>query len=90
MSTSLLVENMKKAAVKRGLEVYIEAIAAEEFDSRLETFDVVLLGPQVRYKRGVWLPKAQAAAKPLDVIEPVTYGTVNGDKALDQALSLLR
>lgn len=88
MSTSLLVENMKKVAKQRGIEADILAIAIHEFDNYVDQFDVVLLGPQVRYKLPSFKQAAAAKGKPCDVIDAAAYGMVNGAKVLDQALNL--
>ncbi len=49
MSTSLLVRKMKEVAAERGEEVQIDAFGASEFDEKFRDYQVVLLGPQVRY-----------------------------------------
>jgi len=89
MSTSLLVERMRKAAEDRNLEAEIQASTVANFDSLYNKFDVILLGPQVRYRWAALAPKAEAAGIPFEVINPVDYGTVNGEKVLDFALKLL-
>lgn len=90
MSTSLLVERMKKVAQERQLQVEIEAIPAADFESRLDEADVALLGPQIRYRLNDFKKVAAARGKPLDIIDMMAYGTVNGAKVLDQALALIR
>lgn len=88
MSTSMLVERMKKAAAAKGIEAKIEAHAAPDFDSIYRDWEVILLGPQVRFQKAAWAPKAEAAGIPLDVINTIDYGTMNGEKVLDHALKL--
>lgn len=90
MSTSLLVEKMKKAAQERHLDVDIEAIPVADYETRIDEADVVLLGPQVRYKLSTFKQVADQKGKPIDVIDMVAYGMVNGAKVLDQAQNLLR
>ena len=50
MSTSLLVTKMQQAATEKALESKIWAVSVEELQANLEGVDVVLLGPQIRYK----------------------------------------
>lgn len=88
MSTSLLVEKMKKAAAARGADVSIVAHAAPDFDSVFQQYDVILLGPQVRFQKANWGPKAEAGGVPLDIINTMDYGMMNGEKVLDHALKL--
>ena len=47
MSTSLLVEKMKKEAEKQGIEANIWAVGANEEKAKGAKEDVVLLGEQV-------------------------------------------
>jgi len=89
MSTSLLVEKMKRAAVERQLDVEIDAIPVVEFDTRIIDADVVLIGPQVKYRWAKFKEVADAHHKPIEVIDMMAYGMVNGSKVLDQALALL-
>ncbi|WP_077329039.1 PTS sugar transporter subunit IIB [Virgibacillus siamensis] len=88
MSTSLLVEKMKKAADKRAIEVEIEAHSVDDIDEHLKTSDVILLGPQIRYKKNELYKKAEAANVPIDIVDMKAYGMTNGEKVLDQALKL--
>lgn len=89
MSTSLLVTKMEAAARERSIEADIFAVS--EADSKnYKDIDVVLLGPQVRFL----LKKMQAhfgsMGIEVQVIESINYGLMNGDKVLDQALSLIK
>jgi PTS system cellobiose-specific IIB component len=90
MSTSLLVTKMDAAAVKQGIVVKITAIAEAELKDYWDKTDVLLLGPQVRFL----LNKIKAAGEqkgiPVDVINSIDYGLMNGEKVLAQALDLLK
>lgn len=90
MSTSLLVEKMKKAASEKGLNVNIEAFPESEMEKRSEEIDVALLGPQVRFllskAKGIFEPKGVN----VDVINSVDYGMMKGDKVLEHALNLAK
>lgn len=92
MSTSLLVTKMEKAAEARGLDAEIFAVSASEADSHLESknIDVMLLGPQVRFMKAQFEPKLAEKGIPLEVINMQDYGMMNGEKVLDQALSLMK
>lgn len=89
MSTSLLVTKMNAAAIKQGLEVKIIAIAEVEMKDNWENTDVLLLGPQVRYLLNKLKAEGQKRNIPVDVINSMDYGMMNGEKVLNQALSLL-
>lgn len=89
MSTSMMVKKMQQAAAERQLEVEICAKSLREFNEAIQVFDVALLGPQVRYK----LPECEKIAvqhnKKVACIDMMAYGTLKGDKVLDQALALI-
>ena len=89
MSTSMLVQRMKDAAQKKGVDVTIKSVPVAEFEENIATADIVLLGPQVKYEQA----KLQAIADPLGkkvaVIDMMDYGMMKGDAVLDKALKLL-
>ena len=79
MSTSLLVEKMKKAALEQGIEAEIWANANRT--------DIILLGPQVRYaQRKI---ESEAPGVPVAHIDMKDYGMMNGQSVLKQALAIL-
>lgn len=91
MSTSLLVTKMRKAAETKGTEADIFAISASEFDGTLEkkNVDVVLLGPQVKFMKKQFEPKCASKNIPIDSINMQYYGMMNGEKVLEQAITLI-
>lgn len=89
MSTSMLVRKMVEAAKERELEVNIEAYGVAEFDNQFPHYQVVLLGPQVKYMLKTLSEKAAAQGIPVQPIDPMDYGMQRGDKVLDFALSLI-
>ena len=72
MSTSLLVEKMKKEAEKQGIEANIWAVGANEAKANGAKADVVLLGPQVRYLEAT--VKKEVAPTPAQLIDMRSYG----------------
>ncbi|ALB68184.1 PTS sugar transporter subunit IIB [Cronobacter dublinensis] len=89
MSTSLLVRKMVDAAQERDLPVQIEAWGVAEFDTQFPKYQVVLLGPQVKYMLPTLSQKAAAHGIPVQAIDMMDYGMQRGDKVLDYALSLI-
>jgi cellobiose PTS system EIIB component len=88
MSTSLLVNKMKAAAKEKGIEINIEALPVSECSSVIDSVDIVLLGPQVRFQK----PQVDALVKgrvPVEVIDMRLYGTMNGKVILDNVLKTL-
>lgn len=89
MSTSMLVRKMQDVAQERGLAVEIAAYGVTEFDEQFSRYQVVLLGPQVKYMLKTLADKAASAGIPVQPIEMMDYGMQRGDKVLDYALSLI-
>lgn len=89
MSTSMLVRKMAEVAEKRGLEVEINAFGIAEFDEQFPRYQVVLLGPQVKYMLKTLSEKAATQGIPVQPIDMMDYGMQRGDKVLDYALSLI-
>lgn len=90
MSTSLLVTKMNTAAIKQGIEVKITAIAEVEMKEYWDKTDVLLLGPQVRFLLNKLKADGEKRGIPVDVINSVDYGMMNGEKVLNQALSMFK
>ena len=90
MSTSLLVNKMKDAASKRGLEADIVAFPESQMHANLDGVDVALLGPQVAYTLSKVKEKCDPAGVPVEVIPMIDYGMMNGAKVLELALKLVK
>lgn len=96
MSTSLLVTKMQKAAEAKGIDsdifaVSASAVSASDADNNLanKDVDVLLLGPQVRFMKADFEKCLEPKGIPLDVINMADYGMMNGEKVLDQAITLI-
>ena len=88
MSTSVLVNKMKEAAIETGKDAEIEAVPIAEMEMRTDGIDVALLGPQV----GFQLDKAKKICEPkgipVAVIPMADYGMCNGMNVLKFAYKL--
>jgi|SRR5690625_289704 len=89
MSTSLLVNKMEEAATEKDLDCEIYAVAMNKTAKELEQADVLLFGPQVKYLKGKFEDKAKELNTPIDVIDPMMYGRVDGEAVLEKALSMI-
>ncbi|MCW5197892.1 PTS sugar transporter subunit IIB [Clostridium perfringens] len=89
MSTSLLVSKMRKAAKELGIDCSIVAIGEYELKKKYEKeADIIMLGPQVRYLFNSLRKKVDSNI-PITLINSADYGTMNGNKILNQALALM-
>lgn len=88
MSSGLLETATIEAARKRGHELDIHATSAAliiySVDFAAYPVDMVLIAPQVRYKRKSIKKMAEPLGIVVDVIDSITYGMVDGDKLFDQ------
>lgn len=89
MSTSMLVQRMKDAAQKKGIEVSIKAVPIAEFKENLDSADIILLGPQVKYEQAKLQALADPQGKKVAVIDMMDYGMMKGDAVLEKALKLM-
>lgn len=90
MSTSLLVTKMENAAYQKGIIAVIKALPEAEINRAVdsEPIDVILLGPQVRYLQSKIRELASHKSIPVDLIQPMHYGMMDGDAVLEQAIKL--
>lgn len=88
MSTSLLVTKMEKAAADAGVEAKIWAVPESEVEKNIGEFDILLVGPQIRFKAKAF-EKMSAGRFPVHVIDMRDYGTMNGGKVFATALEIL-
>lgn len=93
MSSSLLESKTIEAAAAQGVTVEIEAITTPDvsrWDFGVRPVDIVLVAPQVRYKRK---SIAQAAA-PFGIvvqdINPIVFGMVDGEALFQQIREALQ
>ncbi|WP_239253736.1 PTS sugar transporter subunit IIB [Listeria ilorinensis] len=89
MSTSVLVRKMQKVAEEKGIEIEIWAISETDFEKNWRNAEAILLGPQVSYMKDK-VSEAVQGKIPVGVIDIVDYGRMNGEKVLEQGLSLLK
>lgn len=87
MSTSMLVSKMEEAAKGSEEEIKINATSGGDLEKYVEDADVLLLGPQVSYLKGDYQKTYDSI--PVEVINSLDYGTMNGQKVLDWALDLI-
>ena len=83
MSTSMLASKMQGIANSHDLPIEVEAFPDGKIGQIIDEKhpDVILLGPQVRFQMET--VKKQVAC-PVTSIDPVSYGTMNGKKVLNQ------
>ena len=86
MSTSVLVKNMYKYANE---DTVIEAQPVTEYADVAGNYDIILIGPQIRYQLDEIKNVAKNNGIDADVIDPMAYGMLDGKKVLEQAKKLI-
>ncbi len=88
-STGMLADRMKQAAKDMGIDANINAYPYTKLDDLIDDADVVLLGPQVRFKQKSFEEQYAGKNAKFEVVDTVDYGTMNGEKVLKAAIDSL-
>lgn len=87
MSTGILMKKMEKYASEQGFGLQIEAIGMSAYEEVYKNYDVILLGPQVSYKKD----EIQGVTKlPIAVIEAYDYAVGNVANIMKQVDELYK
>lgn len=92
MSTSMLASKMQNVANEHNLPMEVEAFPdgkiAQIIDEKHP--DVILLGPQVKYRYNEIVEKFGSTGIPIAVIDQTDYGMMNGEKVLKAAIKMIK
>lgn len=92
MSTSMLASKMQAVANSHNLPMEVEAFPDGKIGQIIEERhpDVILLGPQVKYRYQEIVDKFGSTGIPIQVIDQSDYGMMNGEKVLKSAIKLMK
>lgn len=93
MSSSLLEEQIRKAAQASGHDIQLKAIDSMRmsfWDFEKDHMDVVLVAPQVRFKKRSIAEKAEPLGSVVQDIDSVAYGMMDGEKICAQILGAVK
>lgn len=84
-SSGFMAANMRKAAVRMGIELEIKARSESEIENYIDEIDVLMIGPHLRY---LVEEISQEAPENVTVIlmEHGYYASLDGEKALKHML----
>jgi PTS system cellobiose-specific IIB component len=91
MSSSLLEAKTEEAAKAAGVALEMMSCTtpdAARWDFKENYVDVLLIAPQVRYKKKSLTKEAGQYGTVVDAIEAVTYGMVDGEKLFQQIMTM--
>lgn len=87
MSTSMLVDKMIKASHRQNYIIEVEAHSISEARAIGKDFDIILLGPQVKYQLNEM--KKYFVGKPVEAMDMRSYGRGDAEAILNQVKTLL-
>ena len=93
MSSSLLEEKIRQAAAAAGCEMQLKAIDSMRmtmWDFEKDPMDVILVAPQVRFKKRSIAEKAEPLGIVVQDIDTIAYGMVDGEKIFTQVLEAIK
>lgn len=76
VSTGILADKMMKLAKEKGTECRVWAVDDGQIEQEIqsEKVDVILLGPQVKYKMKAIKKELDHYGIPIDCMNPIDYG----------------
>jgi len=92
MSSSLLEEKIHRAAEAAGRDMELKAVDATTmslWDFEKDTMDVILVAPQVRFKKRGIIQQSEPFGVIVQDIDTVAYGMVDGEKIFNQVVEAL-
>ena len=92
MSTSMLASKMQHVANSHDLPIEVEAFPDGKIAQIISERhpDVIVLGPQEKYRYVEMVEKYGSSGIPIQVIDQTDYGMMNGEKVLKSAIKLMK
>ncbi len=92
MSTSMLASKMQAVANAHNLPFEVEAFSDGKIGQVIEERhpDVILLGPQVKYRYQEIVNNFGSTGIPIAVIDQTAYGMMDGEKVLKTAIKMMK
>lgn len=79
-STGILCQNIKQAAQESGEEIVVNAYSYTSIGDYIDSADIILLGPQIRFQLQKLSQKFADKKVPFMVIDTQAYGMLDGKK----------
>jgi PTS system cellobiose-specific IIB component len=92
MSSSLIEEKIRQAAAAVGKDMELRAVDATRmalWDYDQDRMDIILVAPQVRFKKKSILEKAEPLGIIVQDIDTIAYGMCDGEKIFSQVMDAL-
>ncbi|MBS5003049.1 PTS sugar transporter subunit IIB [Holdemania filiformis] len=89
-SSGFMAKNIRKAAKEENLEINVKARSDSEIEEYIESIDLLLVGPHLRYMLNDLLQIAAPYHVPVRIIDERAYGSLDGKSVLDFALKCIQ
>jgi len=89
-SSGFMAANIRKAAAARGLDITVTARSESEIENYIEEINCLMVGPHLAYLLDEVDEIVGDADIKVDLIKPEYYAKLDGEKTLDQILSLFK
>jgi len=87
-STGMVVRKMIAAAKSKGVEAEIAAYPFTQLENFIDEKDVILIGPQLAFKKDAAIKNFPQYAGKISTIAPMDFGMMNGAKILEDAIKI--
>lgn len=89
-SSGFMAANMRKAAAKKAIDMNIIARSESEIESYIDEIDALMVGPHLAYILDEVEEMIEGSDIKVLLMKADYYSTLDGDKALDDLLSLYK
>ncbi len=89
-SSGFIASAMRKSAKKREVEAEIKAVGDSEIMSYAEHYDILLLGPHIRYRLEEFQNLLHAQNIAIYVIDQKKYGSLDGEGIFEDVINLMK
>lgn len=83
-SSGFMAQKMRQAAKKKNLEYQIKAVSESEVNEYMKDYDILLIGPHLKYKLDSLQKEAKNYGISVQLIDEKIYGELDGERLLDQ------
>jgi PTS system cellobiose-specific IIB component len=93
MSSSLLATKTIEVAQEKGVNLDLKLLSGAEaavYNFRERPVDLVLVAPQVRFRKRSIEKAASPYGIPVELIDTVTFGMVDGEKLFEQIVQAVK
>jgi Phosphotransferase system cellobiose-specific component IIB len=89
LSTGRLAVKMREVAKEKNIEATINSYSYLEVEKHLDDADVVLVGPQIKFKLDKIKDKCDKLKIPVEVMNTFDFGMIKSENLLNRALKII-